>query len=107
LNVILALVDVPEKQRKLIIWNFMEELLENYQNATENNLPLIFNIKDFFSFGLLKDGFSEHDKLNVVKTYAKESGFIKFKDNKITLTKKGQSEAKKSRHSWDPKVEYN
>jgi hypothetical protein len=85
----------------------MEELLENYHNAIENNLPLIFNIKDFFSFGLLKDGFSEQDKLNVVKKYAKESGFIKLKDNKITLTKKGQSEAKKSRHRWDPKVKYN
>lgn len=58
----------------------MEELLENYQNANENNLPVIFNIKDFFIFGLLKDGFSDQDKLNVVKKYGK----VDFSNSKIT-----------------------
>jgi hypothetical protein len=82
----------------------MEELLENYQNAMENNQPFVFNIKDFFSFGLLKDGFSDQEKLSVVKKYAKESGYIRISDNKVTLTKKGQREAKKTKHTWDPSI---
>ena len=44
----------------------MEELIENYHNAIENNLPTNFNYLDFFNFGVLSNGFSEEDKTNVV-----------------------------------------
>ena len=63
----MALVKVPEKIRKTIIWNFMEELWENYVNARENNFPTTFNLLVFFNFGILKDGFTENDKLSVIK----------------------------------------
>jgi len=49
----LALAKVSENDRKTIIWNFMEELWENYVNAKENNLPTKFNLLDFFNFGIL------------------------------------------------------
>ena len=45
----------------------MEELWENYVNARENNFPTTFNLLVFFNFGILKDGFTENDKLSVIK----------------------------------------
>lgn len=43
----MALVSVSEEDKKKIIWNFMEELVENYQNAIENSLPANSNYLDF------------------------------------------------------------
>lgn len=85
---IMEQVSVPEKLRGMIIWNFMEELLENYQNAVENDLERVFDFSDFYSFGLLSDGFTEDDKIAVIKEYAKEKGYIKIKGDTVILTNK-------------------
>jgi hypothetical protein len=100
----MALVKVSENDRKTIIWNFMEELWENYVNAKENNLPIRFNLLNFFNFGILKNGFSENDKLSVIKLYAKEKGFIKIIDTKVQITNKGLKEFKKDVHDWDTRT---
>ena len=97
----MALVSISERQKRMIIWNFMEELLENYQNANENKLSTVFNFTDFFNFGLLSDGFSEDDKIAVIKEYAKEKGYIKITGDTVTLTNKGIREARKPIHNWD------
>ena len=47
----MALARLSESDRKTIIWNFMEELLENYVNAVENNLQTKFTFMDFFILG--------------------------------------------------------
>lgn len=92
---------VSQTDREMIIWNFMEELVENHQNAIENDLPLQFNFMDFFNFGVLADGFSETEKIAVIKQYAKEQKYIKIKGETVALTKKGIVESQKQRHSWD------
>lgn len=97
----LALAKISESDKKTIIWNFMEELWENYLNALENNLPTKFNFMDFFNFGILKDGFSENDKISVIKQYAKEKGYIKITDTEVSVTKKGLEEFQKDTHDWD------
>jgi hypothetical protein len=97
----MALVSISERQKRMIIWNFMEELLENYQNANENKLSTVFNFTDFFNFGLLSDGFSEDDKIAVIEEYAKEKGYIIIKGDTVTLTNKGIREARKPIHNWD------
>lgn len=79
----------------------MEELWENYLNAIENNLPTKFNFMDFFNFGILKDGFSEDDKISVIRQYAKEKGYIKINANEVSVTKKGLKEFQKDTHDWD------
>lgn len=98
---VLALARVSEKDRKTIIWNFMEELWENYVNARENSLSTTFNLLVFFNFGILKDGFTENDKLTVIKMYAKEKGFIKIVGTEVHITKKGLKEFQKDIHDWD------
>jgi hypothetical protein len=97
----LALAKISESDKKTIIWNFMEELWENYLNALENNLPTKFNFMDFFNFGILKDGFSENDKIYVIKQYAKEKGYIKITGTEVSMTKKGLEEFQKDTHDWD------
>lgn|SRR6266508_1983562 len=97
----LALAKISESDKKTIIWNFMEELWENYLNALENNLPTKFNFMDFFNFGILKDGFSENDKISVIKQYAKEKGYIKITRTEVSVTKKGLEEFQKDTHDWD------
>jgi len=97
----MALAKVSESDRRKIIWNFMEELWENYLNALENNLPTKFNLLDFFNFGTLKDGFNENDKLYVIKQYSRESGYIKISGTEVSVTKKGLKEFQKDIHDWD------
>ena len=94
----LALAKISESDKKTIIWNFMEELWENYLNALENNLPTKFNFMDFFNFGILKDGFSENDKISVIKQYAKEKGYIKITGTEVSVTKKGLEEFQRYTH---------
>ena len=79
----------------------MEELIENYENAMESNVRANFKFMDFFNFGNLTDGFSEEDKIDVIKQFAKEEGYIKFKGDTVELTYKGLREARKGIHRWD------
>lgn len=79
----------------------MEELWENYVNAMENNLTTKFNLLDFFSFGVLRDGFTENDKISVINEYAKKKGFVKIKGTEVQITKKGLKEFQKDIHNWD------
>lgn len=97
----MALAKLSENDRKTIIWNFMEEMWENYVNAKENNLSTKFNLLDFFNFGILKNGLTENDKFSVIKGYAKEKGFIKIIGTEVHITKKGLKEFQKDIHDWD------
>ena len=97
----MALAKISESDKKTIIWSFMEELWENYLNALENNLPTKFNFMDFFYFGILKNGFSDNDKISTIKQYAKEKSYIKITGSKVSVTKKGLEEFQKDTHDWD------
>ena len=104
----MALVTIPNRDKKLIIWNFMEELWENYQNAIENKLETQFKFIDFYNVGLLTRYLEEEgveassDKVVVdtLKEYAKKTGYIDIKDNTVRLTKKGLEECHKPKHAW-------
>jgi len=92
----MALLIVSNRDKKLIIWNFMEELWENYQNAIENKLDTQFKFLDFYNIGLLTQYLKEEgvetspDKVVVdtLKEYAKKTGYIDIKDSTVRLTKK-------------------
>ena len=105
----MASVTAPNRDKKLIIWNFMEELWENYQNAVENKLDTEFKIMDFYNVGLLSqylretgvDGLPDKIVVDTLKEYANETGYIKIKGNTVELTKKGLIECEKPKHEWD------
>ena len=105
----MASVTAPNRDKKLIIWNFMEELCENHQNAVENKLDTEFEIMDFYNIGLLSqylketgvDGLPDKIVVDTLKEYADETGNIKIKGNTVELTKKGLIECQKPKHEWD------
>ena len=102
-------VTVPNRDKKLIIWNFMEELWENHQNAVENKLDTQFKFMDFYNVGLLSqylretgvEGLPDKIVVDTLKEYANETGYIKIKGNTVELTKKGFIECEKPKHEWD------
>ena len=47
------MVTISNRDKNMIIWNFMEELCDKDQNASENNLPTDFKLKDFYNMDLL------------------------------------------------------
>ncbi len=105
----MAPVTAPNRDKKLIIWNFMEELWENHQNAVKNKLGTEFKFIDFYNVGLLSqylretgiDGLPDKIVVDTLKEYANETGYIKIKGNTVELTKKGLIECQKPKHEWD------
>ena len=45
---------VADRDKKIIIWNFMEELWENYQNAVKNKLETQSKFMDFYKLNISK-----------------------------------------------------
>jgi hypothetical protein len=105
----MASVTAPNRDKKLIIWNFMEELWENHQNAIENKLDTEFKIMDFYNVGLLSqylketgvDGLPDKIVADTLKVYENETGNVEIKGNRVKLTKKGLIECQKPKHEWD------
>ncbi len=90
----------------------MEELCDKNQNAIENNLPIDFNFKDFYYFGLFNKYLSRIGLrtssveivvlvLDTLRKYAENEGFIKIEGDTIRLTEKGLAECQKSNRDWD------
>jgi len=105
----MALVMVSNRDKKLIIWNFMEELWENYQYAIENKIDTQFKFMDFYNLGVLTRYLKQEgveispDKvvMDTLKEYSKKTGYINIKDNTVRLTDKGLVECQKPNHDWD------
>ena len=83
---------------------FYGRAIGKYLNAVENNLQTKFTFMDFFYFGTLKDGYSEDDKISIIKQYAKEKGYINITGDQVSVTKKGLKEFQKDTHNWDMKT---
>ena len=106
------MVAIIDRDRKMIICKFMEELCDKHQIATENNLPTDFKFKDFYNIDLfnkyllnigLRASPSEIRKLvlDTLRKYAEEEGFVKIDENIVTLTEKGILKCQGSSRSWD------
>jgi hypothetical protein len=52
----------------------------------------------------LKDGYSEDDKISIIKQYANEKGYINITGDQVSVTKKGLKEFQKDTHNWDLKT---
>jgi hypothetical protein len=105
----MALVTIPNRDKKSIIWNFMEELWENYQNAMENKLDTNSKFMDFYNVGLLSQYLSKSGVgglpgeivADTLKEYARETGYITITGNLVKFTKKGLTECHNPKHDWD------
>ena len=102
------MVDVSNRDKKLIIWNFMEEVCEYHQYAVKNNIDIRFKLREFHNVNLLtkfieKEGTeTSPDKavVDTLKEYAKKTGYFEIQDDVVRLTEKGIHECKKPGHDW-------
>jgi hypothetical protein len=105
------MVGISNRDKKMIISNFMEELCGKHQNANKDNLPTEFNLKDLYSIGLFNKYLSSIGLrassvgiailvLDTLREYAKK-GFLEIEGEIVRLTKKGLLETQKLNRDWD------
>jgi hypothetical protein len=99
---------VPIRDKKMIIWNFMEELWSKYQLAIKNGQEPVFPLQEFRSVGLFENylpvvGVEYHGAgsviLETLRDYEKY-GYYKIRDDLVTLARDGLEQCKKSQHDW-------
>ena len=106
------MVDITDRDKKMIISNFMEELCDKHQIAKKNNLPHEFNLKDFYNIGLFNKYLSRIGLrtssvgiailvLDTLSEYAKKKGLLEIEGNIVRLTRKGLIETSKLFRDWD------
>ena len=102
------MVSISNRDKNMIISNFMEELCDKHQNANKDNLS---NLKDLYSIGLFNKYLSSIGLrassvgiailvLDTLREYAKK-GFLEIEGEIVRLTKKGLLETQKSNRDWD------
>lgn len=106
----MALVTIANRDKKMIIWNFMEELWKYYQNAIMNGLPTKFHFKDFNFIETLdeylcnvgvRESVSDIVIWEILNDYASDKGYFQMDKDSVMLTKKGLRECQKPLHDWD------
>jgi hypothetical protein len=105
----MASVTIQARDKKLIIWNFMEELCRKYNEATNDGRQPTFHIADFESINLLEQYISRVGNiasntdsviLDAVLEY-EQRGYYKIENDIVNLTENGIAECHKSVHDWD------
>jgi hypothetical protein len=105
------MVTITDRDKKMIIWNFMEELCDKNQSAIDYNLPTNFNLKDFYNMKLFRKylvrtgvsvdrAASDSVVFDILKKYT-ESKNLEIEGDWLRLTEKGLYECKKSNRDWD------
>ncbi|MGB5091072.1 MAG: CBS domain-containing protein [Nitrososphaeraceae archaeon] len=89
------------RNKKFLIWNFMKELFDMYDQACRRGSPTVFKIRDFKSTTLPIFTLGERFIFETLKEYEKAKGFIRIHDGFVALTSKGVSQAKEGRKDWD------
>jgi CBS domain-containing protein len=89
------------RNKKFLIWNFMEELCNMYDTASKNRSPTVFKIRDFKSTRLPIFTLGEPFIFQTLKEYEQDKGFIRIRGDTVTPTSKGLLKAKEAQHDWD------
>jgi signal-transduction protein with cAMP-binding, CBS, and nucleotidyltransferase domain len=87
------------RNKKFLIWNFMNELSDMYDQACRTGSPTVFKIRDFKSTRL--PVFTLGFVFQTLKEYEKAKGFIRIRGDTVTPTSKGLLKARETRKDWD------
>jgi hypothetical protein len=89
------------RDKKILLWNFMEELLNKYDKACRKGGSTVFKIRDFESIRLPIFNMDEPFIFEALMEYERCRGFMRIHDGFVALTSKGLSHAKEGRKDWD------
>lgn len=102
-------VTVQERDKTMIIWNFIEELCRKYNQAVNDGRQPIFHLTDFESINLFEKYImrvgniaSNTDSiiLDTLLEY-EHRGYYKIEDDIVNLTESGIAECRKPVHDWE------
>jgi hypothetical protein len=105
----MALVTVPVRDKKMIIWNFMEELWRKHQEATSDGRQPTFHINEFKYIDLferylptlgIEEPKADAIVLDTLLEYERR-GYYRIENNLVSLTEKGLTICNKPVHDWD------
>ena len=105
----MASITIPLRDKKMIIWNFMEELWRKYQGATNDGRQPIFHLNEFKDFDTfekylpiigIKESKADSVILDTLLKY-EQRGYYRIENNIVSLTERGLAECRKSVHDWD------
>ena len=99
--IVASVRDRSVRNKKFLIWNFLEELLKKYDKACRKGGSTVFKIRDFESTKLPIFSMDEPFIFETLKEYERSRGFIRIHDAFVALTSKGVSQAKEGRKDWD------
>jgi hypothetical protein len=100
---------VPIRDKKMIIWNFMEELWSKHMQATSNGQDPRFHLAEFRYIDVfekylpivgIESSRTDSVILDALSGF-EERGLYKIENNIVSLTEKGLHECRKSIHDWD------
>lgn len=105
----MALVTVPVRDRKMIVWNFMEELWRKHQEATNDGRQPTFHFNEFKNIDMFEKylprlGIRESKADSIVMDTLLEyeqRRYYRIENNLVSLTEKGLSMCNKPVHDWD------
>ena len=89
------------RDKKFLIWNFMEELCSMYDTASKNRSPTVFKIGDFKSTRLPIFTLGEPFIFQTLKEYEQDKGFLRIQGDTVTAKSEALLLAKKASHDWD------
>ena len=98
----------PNRDKKMIIWNFMEELCRKHKDAINYGRQPSFNLADFEKIKLF-EGYvsragvigsnSDSAILDALLEY-EQRGYYKIENDIVNLTERGIAECRKPVHDW-------
>jgi hypothetical protein len=96
------------RDKKMIIWNFMEELCKKHTEAISDGRQPTFNLAEFEKINLF-EGYvsragvigsnSDSAILDAILEY-EQKGYYKIEDDMVNLTASGIAECRKPDHDW-------
>ena len=90
-----------DRDKKFLIWNFMKELFDMYDQAHQKGSPLVFKIKDFKSTKMPILLLGKRNVLDTLREYEKARGYISIRNDTVAPTSKGLLKARETRKDWD------
>jgi hypothetical protein len=104
----MASLTVPIRDKKMIIWNFMEELKRKYKNAKMNGLQTKFDLNDFYYMDVfekylpivgIEESRTDNLILDALREYEKR-GYFKIEGESVMLTESGIKKCQEPHHNW-------
>ena len=89
------------RDKKFLIWNFMKELFDMYDQAHQKGSPLVFKIKDFKSTKMPILLLGERNVFDTLREYEKDRGYISIQNDTVAPTSKGLLKARETPKDWD------